>query len=146
MRLTACSIALLLAGCGLSAEAPTFVESGGPAVRDGRVLTESIGLETLGGVFTPLLECGCELPCRTTQNFSTAEDNQAEVTLSLYRGTSERAAENHHLGKFTITRIAPMPRGEPTLRVELVADRLGIAVRVEDPSGKSRPKIARAST
>ncbi|MCB1642729.1 MAG: Hsp70 family protein [Xanthomonadales bacterium] len=76
----------------------------------GQALTEAIGLETLGGVFTPVLEAGCTLPCRSTQHFSTAVDDQTEIMLSLYRGVSERSSENDHLGRFVIRDIALCPK------------------------------------
>ncbi|MCB1590411.1 MAG: Hsp70 family protein [Xanthomonadales bacterium] len=57
-------------------------------------------------MFTPVLEAGCTLPCRSTQHFSTAVDDQTEIMLSLYRGVSERSSENDHLGRFVIRDIA----------------------------------------
>jgi|SRR5215471_10458448 len=97
------------------------VEDASPAARSG-ALVEDIGMETLGGVFTPLLRRGCKLPCEVTETFSTASDNQSEVSLSLFRGTAPLAAKNFALGKYVIGGLPARPRGQ--LRV-LVTLRIG---------------------
>jgi len=62
------------------------LERNSPAVGEGGVLIEDIGLETLGGIFTPLLKTGCATPCKDSEIFSTAQDNQSKFQVSLFRG------------------------------------------------------------
>ncbi|MCB1629737.1 MAG: Hsp70 family protein [Xanthomonadales bacterium] len=143
MRAQFAAVILLLVGCSNGTDEPLLVEAPGPAMLDGQAPTKAVGLETLGGVFTPVLEAGCTLPCRSTQHFSTAVDDQTEIMLSLYRGVSERSSENDHLGRFVIRDIAPLPKGEPSIDVEFAASEHGITLRVHDPSGTSSPRIVR---
>jgi len=100
---------------------PTIVEERTPAIGSDGAVIEAVGLETLGGVFTPLLEVGCPIPCEVSEIFSTASDNQDQVTISLYRGSTSMVEDATHLGEFRITGIPPMERGEPQVEVTLAA-------------------------
>lgn len=110
------------------------VEDDSPVLAGGR-LGESVGLETAGGVFTPLLPAGCEIPCEITEGFSTLEDNQDEIRISLYRGSSPRVIGNHFLGEFTIGGIPRMVRGVPLISVTLRASLRVISLTARGPLG-----------
>ena len=110
----------------------TLVETGSPAIQGGRILQESIGVETLGSVFTPLLEAGTLVPCQVTESFSTAEDNQDEILVTLYRGKAGRVADAHLLGRYAITGIPPQPRGSPYIEVEFSATDRDILLSARD--------------
>lgn len=131
----------LLASCaGMNAE--VVVERKSPAAK-GKVLSENIGIETLGGVLTPLLETGCSLPCTLSQIFSTAEDNQDQITITLVRGSSKMANEGVNLGRYQISGIAPAPRGTPQIKVVFGASKGNIWFAASDSDGKSKLIISK---
>ena len=86
----------------------------------------SLGLETLGGVFTRLIERNTTVPARKSQTFSTAEDNQNAVTIRVFHGERELAADNKLLGQFDLMGIPPAPRGTPQIEVTFDIDANGI--------------------
>jgi molecular chaperone DnaK len=86
----------------------------------------SLGIETLGGVFTRLIERNTTIPAKKSQTFSTAEDNQQAVTIRVYQGEREMAADNKLLGQFDLVGIAPAPRGVPQIEVTFDIDANGI--------------------
>ncbi|WP_089177927.1 molecular chaperone DnaK [Bosea sp. AS-1] len=86
----------------------------------------SLGLETLGGVFTRLIERNTTVPAKKSQTFSTAEDNQNAVTIRVFQGEREMAADNKFLGQFDLVGIAPAPRGVPQIEVTFDIDANGI--------------------
>ncbi|MDY3303687.1 MAG: molecular chaperone DnaK, partial [Clostridia bacterium] len=86
----------------------------------------SLGIETLGGVFTKLIERNTTIPAHKTQVFSTAADNQTSVEIHVLQGEREMAAYNKTLGKFSLTGIAPAPRGIPQIEVSFDIDANGI--------------------
>jgi len=86
----------------------------------------SLGIETLGGVFTRIIDRGTTIPTRKSQIFSTAEDNQTAVTIRVYQGEREIAAENKLLGQFDLVGIPPAPRGVPQIEVTFDIDANGI--------------------
>ncbi|WP_420964456.1 molecular chaperone DnaK [Bradyrhizobium sp. B120] len=86
----------------------------------------SLGLETLGGVFTRLIERNTTVPAKKSQVFSTAEDNQNAVTIRVFQGEREMAADNKLLGQFDLMGIAPAPRGVPQIEVTFDIDANGI--------------------
>jgi molecular chaperone DnaK len=92
------------------------VERNSPAVREAE-LVEAVGIETLGGVFTPVLEVGCSVPCEQSRVFSTAADGQATISIVLFRGTSDLAKDNHFLGHFVLVGFPAAPRGSPQIEV-----------------------------
>ena len=81
------------------------------------VLAEPIGIETLGGVFTPLIAAEAKLPAAASQVFSTAEDSQSAVTIRVYQGMSGTASENRLLGSADLSGILPAPKGVPQIEV-----------------------------
>jgi len=86
----------------------------------------SLGIETLGGVMTKLIEKNTTIPTKANQVFSTAEDNQTAVTVHVLQGERERAVENKSLGRFDLTELPPAPRGMPQIEVTFDIDANGI--------------------
>jgi molecular chaperone DnaK (HSP70) len=135
-------ISLLLMSCSSSIADVVVVENDSPIIQGG-VLSENVGIETLGGLLTPILESGCKLPCKLSQIFSTAEDNQNQITITLVRGLSKLTQDGVKLGKYQITGIMPAPRGTPQIKVVFGASRGQIWLSASDVSGKSNIQITK---
>ena len=102
----------------------------------------SLGIETLGGVTTKLIEKNTTIPTKKSQVFSTAEDNQAAVTIRVTQGEREMAADNKILGNFNLEGIAPAPRGVPQIEVTFDIDANGIvSVSAKDKGTGKEQKI-----
>jgi molecular chaperone DnaK len=86
----------------------------------------TLGIETLGGVFTPLIERNTTIPTKKAQVFSTAEDNQSAVTIRVFQGERPMASDNKMLGQFDLMGIPPAPRGMPQIEVAFDIDANGI--------------------
>jgi molecular chaperone DnaK len=117
----------------------------------------TLGVETMGGVMTPLIEANTTIPTSKTETFSTAADNQTEVTINVLQGNRPMAADNRTLGRFNLTGIPPAPRGMPQIAVTFDIDRNGIlnvtakdkatgkeqSIRIEGSGGLSKEEIER---
>ena len=108
----------------------------------------SLGIETLGGVMTKLIEKNTTIPTSASQTFSTAEDQQSAVTVHVLQGERERSAANKSLGRFDLTDIPPAPRGIPQIEVSFDIDANGILnVSAKDKAtGKEQSIIVKASS
>ena len=117
----------------------------------------TLGIETMGGVCTKLIEANTTIPCTKSETFSTAADNQTEVTIHVLQGERPMAAQNKSIGQFNLTGIAPARRGIPQIEVTFDIDANGIlkvsakdkatgkeqAIRIEASSGLSQDEINR---
>ena len=117
----------------------------------------SMGIETLGGVMTKLIEANTTIPCKKNETFSTAVDNQTEVTIHILQGERPMASQNKSIGQFNLTGIAPARRGIPQIEVTFDIDVNGILkvtakdkatgkeqdIRIEASSGLSKEEIER---
>jgi molecular chaperone DnaK len=108
----------------------------------------SLGIETLGGITTKLIEKNTTIPTKASQTFSTADDNQTAVTIHVLQGERDRAADNKSLGKFDLTDIPAQPRGMPQVEVSFDIDANGILnVSAKDKAtGKEQKIIIKASS
>ncbi len=108
----------------------------------------SLGIETMGGVMTKLIEKNTTIPTKASQTFSTAEDNQTAVTVHVLQGEREMASANKSLGRFDLGDIAPAPRGVPQVEVSLDIDANGILnVSAKDKAtGKETSIVIKASS
>jgi molecular chaperone DnaK len=117
----------------------------------------SLGIETMGGVMTKLIEKNTTIPAKKSEVFTTAADNQPAVTVHVLQGEREMASDNKTLGRFELTGIAPAPRGTPQIEVAFDIDANGIvevsakdqatgkqqSIRITHSSGLSREEIDR---
>jgi len=108
----------------------------------------SLGIETLGGVMTKLIEKNTTIPTKATQVFSTADDNQTAVTIHVLQGERDRATDNKSLGRFDLSDIPPAPRGMPQIEVTFDIDANGILnVSAKDKAtGKEQRIVIKASS
>ena len=108
----------------------------------------SLGIETMGGVMTKIIERNTTIPARRTEVFSTAEDNQSAVDVVILQGERERAADNRVLGRFRLENIRPAPRGVPQIEVTFDLDANGIlnvSARDKDTGAEQRITISESS-
>ncbi|MFF3438504.1 molecular chaperone DnaK [Streptosporangium sp. NPDC002721] len=112
------------------------------------VIPLSLGIETLGGVMTKVIERNTTIPARRSETFSTAEDNQSAVDVVVLQGERERAADNRPLGRFRLENIRPAPRGVPQVEVTFDVDANGIlnvSAKDKDTGAEQRITISESS-
>ncbi len=101
----------------------------------------SLGIETLGGVFTRMIDRNTTIPTKKTQTYSTAEDNQGAVTIKVFQGEREMAADNKLLGNFDLVGIPPAPRGVPQIEVTFDIDANGIVSVAAKDKGTGKEQV-----
>ena len=108
----------------------------------------SLGIETMGGVATPLIDKNTTIPTKKSQVFSTADDNQSAVTIHVVQGERKQASQNKSLGRFDLADIPPAPRGMPQIEVTFDIDANGILnVKAADKAtGKQQSIVIKASS
>lgn len=121
------------------------------------VIPASVGIETMGGIFTKLIEKNTTIPTKKSQTFSTAQENQSSVDIMVYQGERDMAKDNRFLGRFELHGIPPAPRGVPKIEVTFDIDANGIlnvsakdegtgkenTIRIEGASNLSKEEIAK---
>ena len=142
LNLRSITISLVLI-TGVCTATPAVVEKATLAVSMSGELVESIGIQTLGGVFTPLLSHGCRIPCSTAKIFSTADDRQTEIKLFLFRGNEKMADKNKGLGQFIITGIPPELRGQPQVEVTFSVQKNDLTISAKDKKTNLPLKVKR---
>ena len=147
--------ALFLSGvCGLfgcnktktesSVASDGFVaERASPGIGNNGVLTESIGIETLGGVFTPLIPAGTGAPASVAEIFSTAADDQDQIMVHLSRGTGKFTRELTRIGDFRVVGIPLGPRGTPKVQVTVAVQGKDVMLAAVDTVTKRRLMAAK---
>ena len=138
------TLSLLVLGCQKQSRAPLVVEDATPIVAAGHT-TEHFGIETLGGVFTPLIKSGTAVPCTLSEIFSTAADGQSQIMVTPFRGTNQLVAANHALGRFQVVGIPSAPRGTPQVQVTFTITAQQILISAHDLTRKTDLEIQRVS-
>jgi molecular chaperone DnaK len=142
--LTPVALSFLLVGCAPSRRA-IIVEDSASIVGANRATTQALGIETLGGVFTPLIKQGTTVPCSVSEVFSTAADGQSQIIVSLFRGTEPLAARNHLLGRFQVVDIPNAPRGVPQVEITFAITERSISLSARDLTRRADLRIVRTS-
>ena len=138
-------LALLVFGCHQQRHTPFVVEDSTPIVGAGRATTEALGIETQGGVFTPLISQGTAVPWAHSDVFSTAQDGQTDFAVGPFRGSNQMVASNHSLGRFRIVGIPPAPRGIPQIEITFTITERQILLSARDLKSKSDLQIERVN-
>jgi len=135
---------LLVFGCQKQTQSSFVVEDATPIVGAGRT-TEAFGIETLGGVFTPLIKAGTAVPCSLSEIFSTAADGQSQIIVTPFRGSNQVATSNHALGRFQIVGVPAAPRGTPQVEVTFTITDRQILISARDLTRKAHLEVRRLS-
>ena len=133
----------LVLACSMAFAEPVVLENHTHAVSANGVLIENIGIETLGGVFTPLLKRGCQTPCSSTQVFSTADDSQTEIKLFIFRGIAKVTKKAKKVAAVEVVGIPPAPRGTPQIAVTFSVENGQILLSAIDKGTNSPREINR---
>jgi hypothetical protein len=118
------------------------IERKSPAICSG-VVKESVGIETIGGVFAPLIRAGTAVPATDEEIFSTAEDYQESLIIDVSRGDEELASRNHQIGRFKIVGISPAPKGLAQIRISFVATQRDLILQAVDLATKKHLRIVK---
>jgi molecular chaperone DnaK (HSP70) len=110
-------------------------------------LDKNIGIEAEGGAFIPIIQKETEIPCLKTQIFSTAQDNQDKIQITIFYGESSKVVDNQQIGVFVISEIPPEPRGGPQIEVGFHVSTGGtFTLKARDVTGKSQVKLNQIKT
>lgn len=139
------TLSLLAFGCQAQSREPLVIGDSTPMVGASRTTTEALGIETSGGVFRPLIKPGTPVPCSFAQVFTTDADDQSQITIVPFRGTSRVAASNHALGRFQIVDIPPAPGGTPMIDVTFTITERQILLSARDLKRQADLQIQRVS-
>jgi molecular chaperone DnaK len=139
------TLSFLTFGCHSQNRLALVVEDSTPIIGAARATTEGLGIETLGGVFTPLIKSGTTVPCTLSEVFSTAADGQSQIMVTLFRGTNQMAASNHALGRFQVVGIPAAPRGTPKVEITFAITQTQILLSARDLTKKTDLQILRLS-
>jgi molecular chaperone DnaK (HSP70) len=137
------AVSLLIFGSERQNRQAVIVEEGTPIVGANHVTRAALGIETLGGVFTPLIKPGTRVPCSHSEVFSTANDGQSQIMVNLFRGTEQMAVKNHALGRFRILNIPAAHRGIPQIEVTFSITDAKITLSARDLMRNTDLKIER---
>jgi molecular chaperone DnaK (HSP70) len=132
---------LLLSSCTSNRKdlSKAVIESNSTAIGNAATLLEDVGLETLGGAFDPVLKSGCAIPCKSSFSISTAQDNQNQITITLFRGKNTLVSNNHRLGACRIE-VTPAPRATSQVEVTIEAVQKDLQISALDKiSAKTLP-------
>jgi molecular chaperone DnaK len=138
-RIICCAgVTVLLLACARQKPTTNFIvlESNSPAVSNNGTLVQNIGIETIGGVVTPLLKTGCVVPCRDAELFSTAQDNQRKFQVTLYRGNDRLVSNNSLVARCYVVDIPPAPRGTPKIEVTFEVAEKEVRIQALDKTSK----------
>jgi molecular chaperone DnaK len=142
--LSVLALSFLVAGCQKQSRAPLVIEDATPIAGAGRT-AEDFGIETLGGVFTPLIKSGTTVPCSHSEIFSTAADEQSQIIVKPFRGANQLVAGNHALGRFQVVGIPSAPRGTPQVQITFTITEKQILISARDFTRKTEFEIQRIS-
>jgi molecular chaperone DnaK (HSP70) len=131
MRLTLLLLALAFSASSYAGEASIEVEPGSSSILGNGALLEGVGINTVGGAFTPILRKGCSLPCSVAWPFTTRE-GQTVIRIHLYRSESPLISAALSLGTYQISGFQPARAGKPRILMTLTADSSGIHLRAKD--------------
>jgi molecular chaperone DnaK (HSP70) len=138
------SILVICSSCNLN-KATFLLEHSAPIVRAGK-LTEAIGIRTIGGVFTTIIQRDENVPASKSEVFSTAADNQNEIKIHVYRGNRPLARQNTHVGSFQVVSIPPAKAGRPQIEIMFrVSSHGDISVEATDLGTHSAAEIRKIS-
>jgi molecular chaperone DnaK len=141
--LTGCTV--LSMACTSGADGPDLlVSGGGPGAGPDGKTTEAIGMETLGGFFTPLLERHCTVPCSTTETFTTAAEGQTQIAITLYRGNARLVSQATLIGDFRIEGCVAGPPGVPRVALTLATRGPDLTLRAEEKKARTPCRIVLA--
>ena len=135
---------LVAVGCQSKNQHIVVVEKKTPIVGPNGLTVEGLGIETLGGVFTPIINSGVLAPCSVSEVFSTAADGQTRIMVTLFRGTNRLTMANHSLGRFQVVGIQILPRGVPKVEITFKITETQILLFARDVDRKKELQIRRA--
>jgi molecular chaperone DnaK len=143
--LTVTMLSLLAFGCHSQNRQSLVVEDNTPIVAASSTV-EALGIETLGGEFTPLIKPGTTVPCSSAEIFSTATDGQSQIMVTLFRGTNQMTSNNHALGRFQVVGIPSAPRGTPKVEITFAISERQILLSARDLTSKTDLQIQKVSS